>query len=81
MCGPGLCLFSGLVCDLLLRGGRELSPECALPEEYLDDNCDVHCLEDTGPCGALPTLVGGHHSTGHYVPQPDSYGDLIVETC
>ena len=35
-------------------------PECALPEEYIDQNLDQHCLEDTGPCGVLPTLVGGH---------------------
>jgi len=38
----GLCPFGWLVCDLLLRGGRGLSPECALPEEYL-----VHNLDDT----------------------------------
>ena len=44
----GLCPFSRLVCDLLLRGGRWLSPECALPEEYLGHNFDEHCLEDTG---------------------------------
>ena len=39
MCDLGLCPFSGLVCDLLLRGVRGLSPKCALPEEYLDHNC------------------------------------------
>jgi len=53
MCGLGLCPFSGLVCDLLLRGGRGRSPECAWPEEYLGHNLDEHCLEDTGPLGAL----------------------------
>ena len=44
----GLCPFSGLVCNLLLWGGRGLSPECALPEEYLGHNLDEHCLKDTG---------------------------------
>jgi len=68
MCGLGLCPFSGWVCDLLLRGGQGLSPECASPEEYLSHNFDVHCLQDTGPCVALRTLVGGHHGTRCYVP-------------
>jgi len=54
-CGLGLCPFSGLVYDLLLRDGGGVSPECALPEEYLGHNLDEHCLEDTGPIGALPT--------------------------
>ena len=37
MCGPGLglCHFSELVCDLLLTGGRGLSPDCTFLEEYL----------------------------------------------
>jgi len=47
VCGLGVCPFSGLVCDLLLRCGRELSHECALPEESLGHNLDEHCLEDT----------------------------------
>jgi len=34
-CGLGLCPFSGLFYDLLLRGGQGLSPECALPKEHL----------------------------------------------
>jgi len=33
MCGLGLHTFSVLICDLLLKGGRGLSSECALPEE------------------------------------------------
>ena len=48
MCGLGLCPFSGLVCNLPLRGGLGLSPECTLPEEYLGHNLGEHCLEDTG---------------------------------
>jgi len=32
ICGLGLCPFSELDCDLLLRGSRELSPNCALQE-------------------------------------------------
>ena len=40
-------IFGWLVCDLLLRGGRGLSPECALPEEYLGHNLDEHSLEQT----------------------------------
>jgi len=35
MFGLGLCPFGGLVCDLLLRGGRGLSLGYTLPEEYL----------------------------------------------
>jgi hypothetical protein len=36
MFGLGLCPFIELVCDLQLgRGGRGLSPECALPEGHL----------------------------------------------
>jgi len=46
-CGLGLCPLSGLVCDLLLRGGWGLSPECALPEEYLRHNLDEQCSENT----------------------------------
>jgi len=29
--------------------------------EYVSHVFDEHWLEDTGLCGALPTLVGGHH--------------------
>jgi len=61
MCGIGLCPFSGLVYDLLLRGRRGLSPDCVLPQEYLIHNLDVHCLENnrafwclTYPSGATP---------------------------
>ena len=64
MCGLGLCPFRRLVCDLLLRGGRGLSPDCALPEEYLGHNLDEHCLEQTGESGSLPTRACGgeaHH--------------------
>jgi len=39
---------SGLICDLILRGGRGLLPEGALPEEYRGHNLDEQCLEDTG---------------------------------
>jgi len=39
--------FHGLVCNLLLRGGRGLLPECELSEEYLGHNLAEHCLEDT----------------------------------
>jgi len=35
-----------LVCDLLLRVGRGLLPNFALPEEYLSHNLSEHCLED-----------------------------------
>ena len=45
---------SGLICDLILRGGRGLLPEGALPEEYRGHNLDEQCLEDTGESGALP---------------------------
>jgi len=34
-------------------------PECALPEESLGHNLGEHCLEDTGPSGALPTRARG----------------------
>ena len=44
--------MSGLVCDVLQRGGRRLSPERALPEEYLGHNLGEQCLEDTGLSGA-----------------------------
>jgi len=58
--------LSGLVCDLQLRIGPGLSPECALPEEYLGHNLNEHCSEDTGPLGALLTFspviqLGIHH--------------------
>ena len=33
----GLCPFSGLVCDLLLRRVQGYSPESASPEEYLSE--------------------------------------------
>jgi len=63
MLGLGLCPgpFSGLVCDLILRGGRGLSPKCALLEEYLqvDHNLGKHCLEDTRKFDALPTWARG----------------------
>ena len=52
MCGLGFCPFIGLVCGLLPRGGWGLSPECALPEEHVVYNRDVHYLEDTGRSGA-----------------------------
>jgi len=31
---------------------------------YRGHNLDEHRLEDTVASGALPTLAGGHHSTG-----------------
>ena len=42
----GLCPFSGLVCDLLLRVGRGLLPNFSLPEEYVGHNLGEHCLEN-----------------------------------
>jgi len=56
----GLCPFSGLVCDRLLWGGRGLSPQCTLTEEYLGHDLDEHCLEVTGVvwCLAYPSVGG-----------------------
>ena len=62
-CTCGLCPFSGLVWDLLPRWLFWRLAKGALPEEYLSHNLeDEHCLEDTGPCGALPTSMGRHHN-------------------
>ena len=61
--------FSGLVCDLLLRGGRGLSPEDALLEEYLGHNFDEHCLEDTRVVWCLFYSNGGAPFLGRYVPK------------
>jgi len=47
ICGLGLCLFNGLVCDLLLRGSLGLSMKAHRQKSILFRNCDVHCLEDT----------------------------------
>jgi len=44
---------------VLLRGGRGLLPECALQQEYFGHNLGENCLEDTGPCGALPNRARG----------------------
>jgi len=56
MCDLGLCPFSGLVCDLLLRGGRGLSLNEHWQEGISFHNCDVHCLEDTGVVWCLSHL-------------------------
>jgi len=62
--GLGLCLFSGLVYDLLLRRLNE----SALPEGLPKSKCKVALLGGHQPGGALPTLVGGHPCNGRYVP-------------
>ena len=61
-CGLDLCSFSGFVCNLLLRGGRGLSPDCALPEEHLSHNLNEHWLEDSGAVWCLiQPRVAAHH--------------------
>jgi len=79
MCGLGLCPFSGLVCDLLSRSLRGLSPK-------------AHCRRVSRPIrvtcttwrklrwpGAFPTRVGSNHSLG--ATFFGNEGDLIVGTC
>ena len=56
MCDLGLCPFSGLVCDLLLRGCRGLSMNEHWQEGISFHNCDVHCLEDTGVVWCISRL-------------------------
>jgi len=48
---------------LLLGGGRRLSHDCTLPEEYLIHNLDGHCLIDTGAvwCLTYPSRVAPFH--------------------
>jgi len=67
--GLGLCPFIGLVCDLLLRGGRGLSPECTLPEECLGHDLSEPCVEDTGAVWCLTYLVARGGATFHRAPR------------
>jgi len=67
MYGLSLCPFSGLVCNLLLKDGRGLLPECALPERYLGHNLEEHCFEDTGVVRCLTQPSGGAPFLGRYV--------------
>ena len=48
MWGLGLCPFSGLVCDLLLRSRRGLSPKAHYQESISFHMCESHCLDHTG---------------------------------
>ena len=54
ICGLGLCPFSELDCDLLLRGGRELSHNCALQE--LRKSISVTILASTA-CRTAVSMV------------------------
>jgi len=54
MCGLGLCPFSGLVCDLLLRNRRGLSPKAHCQRIISSHNRDAHCLNDIGMTWCLP---------------------------
>jgi len=62
-----LLSFWLVVYDLLLRDGRELSPECALSEEYSCHNLDEHCLEDTRVVWCLTYPREGTPFLGRYV--------------
>jgi len=66
MCGLDLCSFSGLVCNLPLRGGRGLSPDCALPKEHFSHNLNGHWLEDSGAIWCLTQpRVAAHHKVAN----------------
>jgi len=79
MCDLGLCPFSGLVCDLLLRGVRGLSPKCALPEEYLDHNCQKsfsHCQQSISM--ANPQKSDNSNLHGLELHRPSSKGTKLL---
>jgi len=59
----GLCPFSRLVCDLLLRLLKGYSPESALPEGHPESQSERALLGGHQSRGALPTLVGRHPVT------------------
>jgi len=71
--GLGLYSFSGRVCGFITKTQVEgvvlaQMRMASLRRGNISHNLDGHCLEDTRPCGALPTLVGGYHYYGFYDP-------------
>jgi len=72
VCHLGLYPFSGLICHLLLKQWSRVFARMRIG--ILSFNLIGLCLQDTGPCGALTTLVGWQHYTiiqhytGRYVP-------------
>jgi len=66
-CGIGLCPLSGLVYDLLIRGGRGLCPNAHCQKSISFQNCDVHCLENTWIVWRLSYHIGGAPFLRYYV--------------
>ena len=78
MCGLGLCPFTGLVCDLLLRSRRGLSLETHCRGTISFHIRDRQCLEDTKVTWCLSYPDGGYQSMD--ATFLGSQGDLIVGT-
>ena len=66
VCCLGLCPFSGLVCDLLLRQWLRVLTRMRIARRAFQVTIWL-CFENTVPCGALPTLVGRWYFTRQYV--------------
>ena len=67
MCDLGLCPFSGLVYDLLLKSCRGLSPKAHCQKSISFHNCDVHWLEDTRVTWCLSYPIWGAPFLGRNV--------------
>ena len=76
MFGLGFYPFSGLVCDLLLRSRRVVSPKANCQKSNSFHKRDVQCLEDTGVSWCLSYTLVGHHFLG--ATFLGSWGDLIM---
>jgi len=71
-----------LVCDVLLRGGRGVLPDCVLPHELLGRNLGGALLGGhlgiLVPCGDFPTLLGA--APFHRVLRHGSWVTVVTET-